>query len=825
MIDDIVKTRFYKVLETRTEEEFITKVKEAYKKCKDILGSVSHVFNNYTMHNEKHALNTMEYMSNMITDINVISSLDIVLCIYAALFHDIGMVVYDDEISKIEDNEDEMIEYDFNVLMEDYGNKKLALQEAIRPIHGRRVRTIFERDISVFADLFKIPNTNISFMDEVISICQAHNEDFEWLKGGTREQIKKGPYDANPQFVALLLRLGDLLDIDEQRAPQYLYQLLKPSGISDEEWRQHFILENNEKVGFNTTMNCKEIQFYGQSTDVNIHRKFLSYIDYFEDELTRAISFSEKFTDKKYALKISSNPKTIIKTTGFSFAEFKLKLDYNAVTNLLMGENIYGDKKYGLRELLQNSIDACKVLVEFYKKKPNTYEEYNPKIRILVDQEKKLVSIFDNGKGMSLKILKDYFLNVGVSYYKSKDYRYKGYNYNPIGNYGIGFLACFMLSKNVKIITKQYGENEASTISIDRDSEYVCFSSERIPFTHGTEIILNYDDFIKVFKNDKEVKSFIEENFILDEVSISLDYIKDSGQEKTYLELKTLNDMVLPSIDLSPYLNDIDIYADVKFSKSCFFKHLKDLTNYNSYYFDEERDDLMNEVVETFDLKEYIEDDKIKFMKVAIIKESIADEFNLALNFLDFSEEALRKITPDYIAIIYKADQEIGFSEIEDEDTVIESVNYNDLITKFGQSKKAISYIFDCEQKVVVGENDVLLGFEKDKLIHGEEYWRRADKIYCKDILVSNAHLSIPYLLNDFKIRKVVMNSKHKDLIPNVTRNDFSEDMLNDLSYAVGKALHMWILDNQELNSEEKKLIELFVKKYYSKENKFYKDR
>ena len=42
-------------------------------------------------------------------------------------------------------------------------------------------------------------------------------------------------------------------------------------------------------------------------------------------------------------------------------------MDYNAVTNLLMGEHIYGDKKYGLRELIQNSIDACKTMEESAK--------------------------------------------------------------------------------------------------------------------------------------------------------------------------------------------------------------------------------------------------------------------------------------------------------------------------------------------------------------------------------------------------------------------------------------------------------------------------
>lgn len=53
-----------------------------------------------------------------------------------------------------------------------------------------------------------------------------------------------------------------------------------------------------------------------------------------------------------------------IEPIGFSSSDYKLELNYKAITNLLMGKNIYGDKKYGLREIIQNSIDACKTMEE-----------------------------------------------------------------------------------------------------------------------------------------------------------------------------------------------------------------------------------------------------------------------------------------------------------------------------------------------------------------------------------------------------------------------------------------------------------------------------
>lgn len=114
-----------------------------------------------------------------------------------------------------------------------------------------------------------------------------------------------------------------------------------------------------------------------------------------------------------------------------------------------MGEHIYGDK-YGLRELIQNSIDACKTMEELLLQMEEfRYQNYQPFISIALDKDRRQVVLMDNGSGMSIDILKKYFLNVGVSYYASDDYLLQVRTYSPIGHYGIGFLACFMLSDRV----------------------------------------------------------------------------------------------------------------------------------------------------------------------------------------------------------------------------------------------------------------------------------------------------------------------------------------------------------------------------------------
>ena len=78
--------------------------------------------------------------------------------------------------------------------------------------------------------------------------------------------------------------------------------------------------------------------------------------------------------DKKYAFKVSTKLDDCVQTKGFKYSDLRLALDYSAITNLLMGKNIYGNSRLGLRVLIQNAIDACEVMREISKDDPNIPE-------------------------------------------------------------------------------------------------------------------------------------------------------------------------------------------------------------------------------------------------------------------------------------------------------------------------------------------------------------------------------------------------------------------------------------------------------------------
>ncbi|EOS82140.1 hypothetical protein C817_00055 [Dorea sp. 5-2] len=296
-----------------------------------------------------------------------------------------------------------------------------------------------------------------------------------------------------------------------------MYKYLNPTDYSDLEWRQHFDIDNYTKIVLNEKTAQKKILFIGSSKEPAIHRKLLKYFDDINKELLNAVNLCQIFGKDIYLLNVYPHIINNIKPDGFTFSDYKLELNYKAITNLLMGENIYGDKKYGLREIIQNSIDACKTMEETAQTHENfIFQKYEPIIIIALNKEKQSVTILDNGSGMNVEILKKYFLNVGVSYYNSDAYNLQGREYSPIEHYGIGFLSCFMLSDKVEVRTKHIEENKSIKIEGEKNSEYICLTYADKSKTQGTEIVLDYEQFMSIFPNGiSEIKSFVEDNFLI----------------------------------------------------------------------------------------------------------------------------------------------------------------------------------------------------------------------------------------------------------------------------------------------------------------------
>jgi molecular chaperone HtpG len=518
-IDDVTLVKYLKTIDS----PFLPKIREVYDDVKDILNTrIPAIFPNYTLHNTAHSFRIMEYMSRLVTDYTALNELEVVLLVYSALLHDIGMAISSENIELIKSDSFSLSEMKFSAMKKIMGgDENLALQEYIRTIHSSLSAKYIQDNLR---DKLVIPKlTSLDFAKELSLICESHTKDYDWIRQHLRVNEIKGDYAFNAQFIACILRLGDILDIDSNRTPYNLYKLINPKGASDSEWRQHFVISNNEKIILNEKTRQKKVVFHGKATNASIHRKILEYIGWVKNELTNTISLVSGMP-VQYNLLYETNPEVNIQTEGYTFSDYKMVLEFRAISALLMGEKIYGSKSLGLRELIQNSIDSCRIRQETDEIKHEFGQDaYVPKIKVVLDQGKNQVTIKDNGTGMSMEIIKKHFLNIGVSYYNSKDFLLKDFNYKPIGNFGIGFLSCFMLSDTVRVITRHFQSKNKYLIELERSNEWTSLTeSEDVTF-EGTEVVLDYSHFIQVFENSPtKVKEFLNQYFLTDDIEFEL---------------------------------------------------------------------------------------------------------------------------------------------------------------------------------------------------------------------------------------------------------------------------------------------------------------
>lgn len=818
MITNVQETQLYKWL-VEKNSKFVGQIDEAAKYAEDMLPLINRVFSDYTVHGIKHSINVMEYMFSLITNIDLLSELEVTLLIYSALFHDIGMVTSENEIHDIMADNFVMGTRKYSKVFEKYGEENDSLQECIRPIHGKRSR---EHINHMDEKLFLIPDSSsVTFRDELGLICMSHNEDFEWIEKELVNQSTKGIFEINAQYIAVLLRIADYLDIDEQRAPLYLYKYLQPKEFGDLEWKQHFVIQNFDKVFVNKKTGLKEIIFEGTSQDPSVHRKLLKYFDSVNGELRNAVRLCERFSGTKYLMPLKTSVINKIQTKNFSFSDLRLSLDYNAVTNLLMGENIYGNKKYGLRELIQNSIDACKTMEESsLQMEEYRYQKYQPFISLCLDKDRKQVVLKDNGSGMSIEILKKYFLNVGVSYYASDDYLLQGRKYSPIGHYGIGFLACFMLSDKVELKTVHYQDHKVNRIAFEKNSEYICLTYENEPRQPGTEIILDYDQFMEAFDDKIEnVVTFVESSFLDMNIPIRILFVEKGISSSIDCIVKKIEQVIPESICLNDYLEGIEAYIDFTYKQINFATQLQDLNGCSSFYYND--DCVLNEE-RRFPITNCVTNGKIRLMNIPIISEHIKNDFLKAYEVLEDYEEALDRL--GYYESINLWAEEIEFAGYalclnEDYESIIGQYTLKNFREQFYHASSIPVQTTYVEVDVVSNNSNMVLPYNESCTVVRRFHENYIDSCFIKNVYLRGLKIKIPYLADGIILKNLVINITNPEFTPNVSRSNISEHQQEKLSFAIGKALHLWIRDNVSLTSEELELLNLFIELKYGSTN------
>ncbi|WP_333624546.1 hypothetical protein [Sphingobacterium siyangense] len=467
----IYNLEIFKHFESSASEEGkhkeIAMVKENVEKCIPLLAIYYKAFPTYTLHNTQHIVNIVHLCDQLLgNDIKTLSSLEAALIILAAVYHDIGMVFNDDQISNIVDEEqfDQFLEGNYKAkLMFLENDRKINDNLAewyCRWMHAQRVWEFLEDD--------ELKWGKISLKTVLGNICESHNENVENLSDDSRFN-SNFLGQADIRFCSILLRMADILDFDNTRSPKSVYEFLELStpqnnleAFSNIEWSKHLASDGFTIKNFEGKI---ELTFTAGPEHPEVERNIQEFLDIIENESTRCNNILSKCSERwrKYSISPHIDRSGII-SQNYQKGNFRLSLAERQIISLLTGDDIYGSAFEFIRELLQNAIDSSRMR-EFHMEYlgHQGYKSEPIQITSWVDKEGfRWVRVDDYGMGINQYILKNHFLKKGSSFYKSdyfkllqQEYFHKvGKNFTPISRFGIGLLSCFILGDKIEVSTK-----------------------------------------------------------------------------------------------------------------------------------------------------------------------------------------------------------------------------------------------------------------------------------------------------------------------------------------------------------------------------------
>lgn len=349
--------------------------------------------------------------------------------------------------------------------------------KAIRLLHASYAeelyKKLFYRDDGSSFYLIENESLRDRFGELICRIAASHHWDIERIDElGIQFSVpSEYPNDwrINPIKLACILRCADAGHIDSGRAPDYLLKILEIKGVSRDHWifqnklsQIDIDIEDESRAVIRSSIKFKEEDYSAWNVAYEavciLNKEIIA-----SNELFKRHKLNEFQVKAISGVTSQESMCKYIETDGWKPCDANVHIsNVEDLIRNLGGEKLYGTNnklEIALRELIQNSRDAIQARL---KLDPGI--EGRITISFKKDNDKIWVSVSDNGVGMSLRAIKEHFLNFGSSYWASDlcKSEYPGLTssgYKSIGKFGIGFYAVFMVSSEVVVETRRYDKS------------------------------------------------------------------------------------------------------------------------------------------------------------------------------------------------------------------------------------------------------------------------------------------------------------------------------------------------------------------------------
>jgi hypothetical protein len=288
-----------------------------------------------------------------------------------------------------------------------------------------------------------------------------------------------GQENVNVRALAACLSVADICHADASRAPLIVFKYLDLDEESSRHWRRHLqisgVTRRDDAIAITALVFTNDGEDAVQEFKRSIEDQLNLVSPYFRNKLARIASVD---------LQIRQLSSPVQRTLQFH-------PDMSAILRVLV-EGVYGRADVFIRELVQNSLDACylryalcmrraqsfigKIILTIYTRHPDGFVVFR---------------IDDNGIGIDIDDLEDTVLCLGRSSAQQESVQRlleQTTGKNLIATFGVGLLSCFKVAERLIIISCKEGRTPIE-VSIDSISDKIR-PQESEDRTVGTTILV-----------------------------------------------------------------------------------------------------------------------------------------------------------------------------------------------------------------------------------------------------------------------------------------------------------------------------------------------
>lgn len=614
-----------KLLESqwRFDQELISKA----------LQNIGSIFPHYSRHDASHSRQIIVNIERILGDkIQYLTATDTWLILEAAYNHDIGMVITQKQIQDMntDDFHDFLVDLtnDRDHYLQPFAKNWLENKATLPPKSS--AHDFFQQYLQLLAEWYrrKHPHNSGRIVRSPIEeiglhsprnellpkrlfgiladICESHGDSFEDLMDKLPQaEAGMASEDCHPRYVACLLRMGDLLDVDDNRFCPVMMAMCAHNmpTLSKTHYEKHQSIQH-------LRMDSERIEIECVCPNPDAYEEAYNWFDWLQQEYHKQTQHWHQIVPYGELGRLPTLMTPIVKMEEpyIILEQGKkptLKVNKDSFLNLVRGTGLYQSKFDAIREILQNAVDSTLHRIwiehkeEFNSKKINSpfdprlieiYKQYPIHISLERHKEKNLTWVFkvrDQGTGISKTELK-YILEVGSSFKnkeKSKRANEMPMWFRPSGAFGIGLQSAFLLADQFTLKTYSMIYYENLNITFYKEKNNVLLEKIKPSESKfGTEfsIDITVDTIPKSLSYSRDDPSRISDiymNFDITKPDLSTIEISRIEQKiyNFFANLNIENNITEhPAIDDKVYFDEIEnlIIRKIEFSEYPNYKNL-----------------------------------------------------------------------------------------------------------------------------------------------------------------------------------------------------------------------------------------------------------